>query len=129
MVTVLYDGHCVICRQSKQVIVALDWWRRVRFLDVHQWDEVATRYPQLDYETAMGQMHLVTPDGNFYGGFMAVRRILRELPLGWPLWALLHLPLMPKVGEWVYRFIARHRYRVNRFFGVECGAEGCKIPH
>lgn len=127
MLTVLYDGMCVICRQSKGIITALDWRRRVEFIDLHQWELVAARYPDLDFETALGQMHIVGEDGRLVGGFKAVRQLLREVPLGWPFWVLFHLPGMTWLGEWAYRFIARHRYRVNRLLGVECAADGCKI--
>lgn len=127
MITVLYDGHCVICRQSKRIISTFDWLGRVRFQDVHDWETVSQEYPQLDFQTAMGQMHVVAQDGVLVGGFGAVHRLLRDLPLGWALWLILHLPGMGYAGERLYRFVARHRYRVNRFFGVECDAEGCKI--
>jgi predicted DCC family thiol-disulfide oxidoreductase YuxK len=65
------------------------------------------------------------------GGFWAMRRMLRDLPLGFPLWLLLHLPGMNWLGPKVYRLIARNRYAINRFFGVEleeCDNDVCKIP-
>lgn len=128
MVTAIYDGYCVICNQTRRVVVALDWFKRVEFLNIHNWNAVNSRYPDLDYETAMGQMHLVTPDGDLIGGFPAVRRMLRELPLGYPLWLLLKLPGMDTVGDKVYKWIARHRYRVNRLFGMPVCEDGsCKI--
>lgn len=129
MVTVLYDGQCVLCNQTRRTVMALDWLKRVEFLDIQQWDAVYKRYPQLDYEVAMRQMHTATPDGQLIGGFEGMRRLLRELPLGAPLWLLLHLPSMNWLGPRVYRFIARHRYRINRFFGVEVCEDGaCKLP-
>lgn len=128
MITVLYDGYCVICKQTKRTIQALDWLNRVEFLDIHGWNEVEARYPSLDFETAMGQMHTVTPDGNLIGGFGGMRRILRELPLGVPLWLILHLPGANWLGPKIYRFVARNRYRINKFFGVDiCENSTCKV--
>lgn len=127
MVTAIYDGQCVICRQSKRLIEALDWRRRVTFLDLHRWDDVQRLVPALDYPTAMGQMHVLAPDG-LYGGFFATRRALKELPLGYPVWLALRLPGMAWLGERVYRFIARHRYRINRWVGVPVCEDGaCKV--
>jgi len=127
MVTAIYDGQCVICRQSKRLIEALDWRRRVLFLDLHRWDDVQRLVPTLDYPTAMGQMHVLAPDG-LYGGFAATRRALKELPLGYPVWLALCLPGMAWLGERAYRFIARHRYRVNRWFGAPVCEDGvCKL--
>ena len=36
MVTAIYDGNCVLCRQSKRIINALDWLQRVEFLDLQK---------------------------------------------------------------------------------------------
>jgi predicted DCC family thiol-disulfide oxidoreductase YuxK len=128
MTTAIYDGYCVICKQTKTAVTALDWLHRVEFLDLHNWDEVNKLYPQLDYEQAMGQMHVLTDDGQLIGGFPAVRRLLRDLPLGYPIWLLLHLPGMNTLGNIVYRFVARNRYRINKLFGAPVCEDGtCKI--
>lgn len=128
MTTAIYDGQCVICRQSKRIISVLDWRKRVEFLDLHNWNVVETRYPTLDYEAAMGQMHVVTADGSLLGGFAGVRRLLRDLPLGYPFWLLLHLPGMNWLGERVYGLVARNRYRINRLVGAPVCEDGtCRV--
>ncbi|HEX2907209.1 MAG TPA: DUF393 domain-containing protein [Phototrophicaceae bacterium] len=129
MTTALYDGYCVLCKQTRRTVKALDWLHRVEFLDIHQWSQIEARYPQLDFETAMGQIHVDVGDGRLVGGFEGMRRLLRELPLGFPLWLLLHLPGMNWLGPKLYRLVARNRYRINKFFGVDLCADGtCKIP-
>jgi predicted DCC family thiol-disulfide oxidoreductase YuxK len=128
MTTAIYDGYCVLCKQSKRIVQALDWFKRVEFLDLHNWSEVERRYPNLDFETAMGQMHVVDKQGNLIGGFHGVRRLLRDLPLGWPIWAILHIPGVDWLGVQVYRLIARNRYRINKFFGAAvCENGACKV--
>lgn len=128
MTTAIYDGLCVLCRQSRKIIDALDWLHRIEFLDIHNWSEVERRYPTLDFETAMGQMHAVTSDGRLIGGFEGVRRLLRDLPLGFPIWLILHIPGMNWLGNKVYRFIARNRYRINRALGaLVCETGACKV--
>lgn len=129
MITVLYDGQCVICNQTRRTITALDWLNRVEWLDVHRWAEVERRAPGLDYETAMGQVHVLTPDGRLVGGFEGTRAMLRHVPLGVPLWLLLSLPgIRNGLGPLVYRFIARHRYRINRLFGMPiCDDGSCRV--
>ncbi len=128
MTTAIYDGTCVICKQTKRIVNALDWLHRVEFLDLHNWSEVEQRYPGLDYDQAMGQIHVVTSDGQLRGGFEGVRRMLRDLPLGYPVWLLLHIPGMDWLGDKVYRFIARNRYQINKFFGAPVCEDGtCKV--
>lgn len=112
----------------------LDWAKRVEFLDLHQHSEIAQRFPQLDHAAMMGQIH-VAADQRIYAGFEGTRRMLRDLPLGLPLWALLHMPI---IGTWLgpklYQFIARNRYTINRLLGVDLSKnameceEVCKIP-
>jgi predicted DCC family thiol-disulfide oxidoreductase YuxK len=132
----IYDGRCVICNTTRRIVGFLDWMKRVEFLDLHQQGEVEARYPQINHEEAMGQIHVVADGGKVYEGFDGTRRMLRDLPLGLPLWALLHLPI---VGTWLgpnlYKFIARNRYTINRLLGVDlekaendCIDGVCKIP-
>jgi predicted DCC family thiol-disulfide oxidoreductase YuxK len=140
MLTALYDGHCVICNTTRRIIIALDWRKCVEWLDLHQHETIASRFPDLDHQRLMGEIHVIDPKGQIFGGFHGMRRMLRELPAGLPLYVLLRLPLL---GDWlgprVYRFIARHRYRINRLLGVEleqvereealCDEGVCKLPH
>ena len=117
-----------MCQQSKRVVEALDWLNRVEFLDIHDRETVQARYPRLDYDTAMGQMHVAGDDGRLLGGFEGVRRLLRELPVGFAVWLILHLPGMNWFGSKVYRFIARNRYRINKLVGAKVCEDGvCKV--
>lgn len=135
MTVAIYDGHCVICNTTRRIVTALDWLKRVEFLDLHDQQAMDARFPQIDHEAAMGEIHVVADGDTVYPGFRGTRRMLRDLPLGLPLWAVLRLPI---IGDWLgprlYRFIARNRYAINRFFGVDLEAEGecedgvCKIP-
>ena len=123
-----YDGMCVICNQTRRIIKSLDWRDQIEWLDVQQWVEVGPKLPGVDYETALGQIH-VRDGGTTYGGFFGTRRMLRALPLTYPLWLLLHLPGMSWIGQRVYRFIARHRYTINRWLGAPVCEDGtCKLP-
>lgn len=131
MVTAIFDGYCVICQSTRRTVKALDWLHRVEFLDLHESAKVEARFPQLDFEQLMGQIHVIEENGRVFAGFDGTRRMLRELPIGFPLWLLLHLPGANWLGPRVYRLIARNRYQINRFFGVElpdCVDGACKIP-
>lgn len=130
MLTALYDGYCVICQSTRRTVKVLDWFNRVEFLDLHDTQQVETRYPELDFDDLMGEIHVIDREGQLFAGFDGTRRMLRELPLGFPLWLILKLPGMTRVGKRVYGYIARHRYRINRFFGVDlpdCVDGACKV--
>lgn len=132
MVVALFDGRCVICQGTRRTIKSLDWFNRVEFMDLHKKAEVEARFPELEHDAMMGEIHVVADD-KLYAGFEGTRRMLKEVPLGFPLWALLHIPGMSWLGPRIYSFIAKNRYAVNRFFGVELEDDGCedgfcKIP-
>jgi len=129
MPTALFDGACIICRSASSAIAALDWMNRVEFRDLHDPD-LRSRYPELSDDQLMGAIHVLAGDGRLYIGYDGIRRLLKEIPLGLPIWLLLHLPGMDGMGRRVYQFIARRRYRMNRLFGraiPDC-ADGCR-PH
>lgn len=131
MITALFDGHCVICQSTRRTIIALDWFNRVEFLDLHDKAQVERRYPQYDHAQLMGEIHVIA-DEQLYAGFMGTRRMLKEVPLGFPLWLIMQLPGMTWLGRKIYAVIARNRYAVNRAFGVDlddpCVDGVCKIP-
>lgn len=134
MVTALFDGRCVICQTTRAIMNALDWFGRVEFLDLHDKVVVESRYPHMNHDAMMGEIHVITADGDVFAGFDATRRMLREVPLGAPLWGLLQLPGMSWLGPQIYKFIARNRYAINRLLGVEldkqddCVDGVCKVP-
>ena len=77
----------------------------------------------------MAEIHVIDDAGSIYAGFAASRRMLREVPLGWPLWLLLQLPGSQTIGRRAYRYIARRRYRINALLGNElpaCADGSCK---
>ena len=124
----IYDGQCVLCRQSRNIIHRLDWLHRIEPLDLQDQDLVNKRYPQLDHETLMGAIHVVTPDERVLVGFFALRYMMRFLPLAWLIWPFLYLPGMNRLGPRIYGWIAKRRYKINRFFGAPTCEDGyCKI--
>lgn len=128
MLTALYDGNCAVCRSSCEAMRALDWRKRIEFVDLHESGAWRDRCPDRSFEQLMREIHVIDGEGKVYAGFDATRRMLREAPLGYPLWLLLHLPGMDALGARVYRFIARRRYRINARLGVElpdCDDGGC----
>lgn len=119
MLTALYDGQCVVCRSTCEMMRALDWRKRIQFVDLHEGEAWREDCPELSFERLMREIHVIDGEGKVYAGFDGTQRMLREAPLGFPLWLLLQLPWMDALGARVYRFIARRRYRINALLGVE----------
>ncbi len=124
-ITLLYDGNCVLCRQSNRLVSRLDWLNRTQSFDAQM---VHEQYPNLDYTDLMGAIHVITTDEQVLVGFFSVRYLARSLPLLWPLSPLLYLPGMNWLGPKIYGWIARRRYTINRLVGAPTCEDGsCKI--
>jgi predicted DCC family thiol-disulfide oxidoreductase YuxK len=109
---VVYDGNCPFCRSQVARLARWDGRKRLAFVSLHD-PLVAARFPDLSGDL-MQQMHVVTSDGRRYAGARAVRYLTRRLPRLWLLMPLLHIPFSLPVWQWVYRQIARRRYRGSR---------------
>ncbi len=121
---VLYDGECPLCQRSVAILKRLDWLRRLVFLDARDEANIPEAVQPLNRDRLLEEMHLVTPDRRkVYHGFGAFRWMAWRLPLLWPLAPVLHLLGMPAIGQRVYRWIARNRFKL-----VPCTHGECRLP-
>lgn len=121
--TVLYDGHCRFCRGQITMLRRLDVRRRLRYVSLHD-PEVARDFPEISAEELERQMYVVDTAGRARGGAEAVRYLTRRLPLLWPLALPLHIPGSLPAWHQLYRFVARHRYRI----AGTCDEGTCRLP-
>jgi predicted DCC family thiol-disulfide oxidoreductase YuxK len=120
--TVLYDGGCRFCRGQIALLRRLDPTGRLAFTSLHD-PQVARDFPEIPPEELLAQMYVVDRAGLARGGAEAVRYLSRRLPLLWPLALPLHIPGTMPVWNSLYRFIARHRYRI----AGRCDEGTCRI--
>ena len=131
MLTALFDGSCFICRAAGSIVQSLDWMNRVEALNLHEAKTFPSCFPELNDDQLMGEIHVLDSDGRRYAGYDGIRRLLKEVPLGMPVWLLLRLPGLDWLGRRVYRFIARNRYPISRLCGSvmpACAHDVCKMP-
>lgn len=120
--TVLYDGACRFCRGQIALLRRFDPTGRLAFTSLHD-PQVARDFPEIPPEELLAQMYVVDRDGMARGGADAVRYLSRRLPLLWPLALPLHIPGTMPAWNGLYRFIARHRYRI----AGRCDEGTCRI--
>lgn len=103
-----YDGQCGMCRRSVRIILALDWLNR---LDSQ--DSTAINDDQLpvNRDESLTGIPMLTRQGESLVGFPAIRRALRQTPLGVIPALLLYLPGFSHIGKRIYNRIAARRSR------------------
>ena len=119
---VLYDGQCAFCRKSVALLRRLDWLGRLTYVDARG----PSRLPpgaSLDPARLLEEMHVLTPERRVYHGFAALRWLAWRLPLLWALAPLLYIPGVPALGQRLYLWVARNRFRL-----VPCHGGVCTLP-
>jgi predicted DCC family thiol-disulfide oxidoreductase YuxK len=102
-----------MCRRTVRRLHRLDWLNRLTFADASDPERRERLAPGLTEAAVMREMYVVAPDGR-YGGFDAVLRISRAVPLLWPFLIVASLPGLRQIGHAVYRRIAANRTRQGR---------------
>ena len=125
---VIYDGHCRFCMNQVQKLARWDGKRRLAFVSLHD-PEIAKHYPNLSYDDLMKQMYVVTPAGAQYFGAGAFRYLTRRLPRLYALAPLLHIPFSLPAWQWLYRQVAKRRYKIAGKTGDACDGDMCKVHY
>ena len=107
--TVLFDDRCGKCRRFIRLSTALDFAGHLDVVGLSD-PRIAREFSHFDLAALNFEMHVIDARGRVFRGFYAIRRIAREVPLMWPLAALLFRPGVSAAGEPIYAWIARTRY-------------------
>ena len=120
---VLFDGLCPLCQRASRLLTRLDGRGTLHFQDARDTANLPAADPPLDPPRLLEEMHLVTPGGRVYAGYRAFRWLAWRLPVLWPVAPLLTLPGVPWLGNRLYLWVARRRYRL-----APCHHGVCQLP-
>ena len=101
---VLYDGDCPLCVREIDMLRRRDAARSasrpaaISFVDIAAPTYRAEDNAGLSFETAMGTIHGILPDGRVITGVAVFRELYAAVGLGW-LFALTRLPVVSAVAE------------------------------
>jgi len=121
---VIYDGHCRMCTGQVRKLAWWDCQEKLSYLSLHD-PEASRRYPDLTHDMLMEQMYVVDGQGNRYGGAAAFRYLSGRLRRLWWLAPLLYIPGSLPLWQWIYRHVAKQRYRFGKI--DQCDDEACHI--
>ncbi|MEO1584050.1 MAG: DUF393 domain-containing protein [Planctomycetota bacterium] len=124
--TILIDGDCPLCRHEANLLRKLDRGRgNLELVDIAEPSFDAGVYGTT-FESVMGHIHGVLPDGRLVTGVEVFRRAYAAVGVGWVLsWT--RLPVVSWVADRVYSFFAKYRLA---FTGRKdaCETDRCRTP-
>lgn len=101
-IKLLYDGDCPLCLREVNFLKRRDAGQgRVAFVNIAADDYNPAEHGGIDYETAMGRIHAVLPDGSVLKNMEVFRRIYSILGMGW-VYAATRWPIIGPVVDWLY---------------------------
>lgn len=112
-IKLLYDGLCPLCLKEVNFLRRKDAGRgRVAFVDIADDGYRAEDNGGVDFETAMGRIHAVLPDGTVIKNVEVFRRVYEVLGMGW-VYAITRLPIVGAIADALYGFWADWRLRLT----------------
>ncbi len=109
---ILWDGDCGFCRRSVEWIKAQD---KKNIFKTSAYQDHQSWLPQNIYKLSKEQVHLLSPNGEFWGGAEAVRRTLQLIDYKM-LSTFLGLPFFRIFNELGYKYVARNRMLFSKLF-------------
>ena len=122
---VIYDGNCVFCQFQVARLARWDRFGKLAFLSAHD-AETSRRYPELTHDALMEQMYVVDRYGKAHAGAAALRYLSFRLPRLWALIPWLHIPGSLPIWQWLYRQVAKRRYRWGKTKDA-CQGDACSV--
>ena len=138
-IELLYDGECPLCLREVNFLKRRDAGRGlVAFVDIAGDRYIPEAHGGVDFETAMGRIHAVLPDGTVIKNVEVFRRVYEILGMGW-IYAVTKLPIIGSIVDWLYGIWADWRLAVtgrpdlativsDRQNRIECETQGrCRL--
>lgn len=112
-IKLLYDGACPLCLHEVNMLTKKDAGRGlVAFVDVDDDSYDPAENGGVDFETAMGVIHAVLPDGTVIKNVEVFRQVYDVLGMGW-IYAITKLPVIGSLADALYGIWAKWRLKVT----------------
>ncbi|MBD1897734.1 DUF393 domain-containing protein [Coleofasciculus sp. FACHB-129] len=138
-IELLYDGECPLCVREVNFLRRRDAGRGlVAFVDIAGDRYTPEAHGGVDFETSMGRIHAVLPDGTVVKNVEVFRRVYEILGMGW-IYAVTKLPIIGSIADMLYEIWADWRLALtgrpnlativsDRQKRIECETQGrCRL--
>jgi predicted DCC family thiol-disulfide oxidoreductase YuxK len=108
-IKLLYDGACPLCVREVTFLKSKDGDRGlINFVDIAADDYDPADNAGIDFETAMGRIHAVLPNGEIVQNVEVFRRTYDILGIGW-IYAITKIPIFGSLADILYGVWADYR--------------------
>jgi len=108
-IKLLYDGACPLCVREVNFLKRKDGDRGlIKFVDIAADDYAPKDNAGIDFETAMGRIHAILPNGGIIQNVEVFRQTYDILGIGW-IYAITKLPLVGWLADSLYGIWADYR--------------------
>ena len=108
-IKLLYDGACPLCVREVNFLKSKDGDRGlISFVDIAADDYDPADNAGIDFETAMGRIHAVLPNGEIVQNVEVFRRTYDILGIGW-IYAITKIPIFGSLADILYGVWADYR--------------------
>jgi predicted DCC family thiol-disulfide oxidoreductase YuxK len=108
-IKLLFDGACPLCVREVNFLKRKDGdLHLIKFVDIAAEDYDPADNANIDFETAMGRIHAVLPNGEIVRDVEVFRQIYDILGIGW-IYAVTKLPLVGSLADLLYGVWAEYR--------------------
>lgn len=112
-IKLLYDGECPLCVKEVNFLLKKDAGRGlVNFIDISDDNYRAEENSGIDYETAMGRIHGILPDGKIIKNVAVFREIYEILGMGW-VYRITKNHLIERIADLSYGIWADYRLKLT----------------
>ena len=124
---VVFDGDCGVCTRIVQILIKLDWAKRLRFLASNK-HATFDMHPTLEIERARKEILAFDIRSGWYGGWEACEWIMLRLPILWVFVPFTLIPGSQWLGDRAYKYIAARRAKISTFLRLNACRLSDNIP-
>lgn len=109
----LYDGECPICKREICILQKKESQSKIKFVDISSKEFSPFENNNIDYDTAMSQIHAIDGKGNLLVGISAFAAVYARCQL-LVTSTLLRIPFIKKTLKPLYTLFAKNRLWLTR---------------
>lgn len=106
----LYDGECPICKREICILQKRDIKTKINFIDISSKAFSPLEHNNIDYQTAMSEIHAIDGKGNLLVGIPAFATVYARCQL-LVISTLLRIPFIKRILKPLYTLFAKNRLR------------------